>query len=81
MKKISFFEKWNKEAECKEFSVTRLQMAAMTVFTMLFSLWYFVWSDHEVTLESVALILIFLIGCYTPKALKDLIDAKINKKS
>lgn len=80
MKKIKFFEKYNKEAECKEFSVTRLQMAVLTVFTMIFSLWYFVWSDHEVTLESVALILVFLIGCYTPKALKDFMDMRINNK-
>jgi hypothetical protein len=80
MKKIGFFEKWNDKAKCIEFSITSLQMAVLTVFTMIFIIFYFIIKNHSVTLESIGLVLVMFVACFTPKLLKDLTGFKNLKK-
>ena len=74
MKKIKFFQTWNKEAKALEWSLTRLQMAVMTGFSMLFITFYHI--KHEASTESILLALVLLVASFTPKALKDLIEKR-----
>lgn len=78
--KLGFFEKWNEEAAMPEFSMTRLQMAIITAFTLAFAWWFFIVKGNTITYPSIMLIAVLLIGAFTPKALKDFID-KIKDKT
>lgn len=74
--KIGFFEKWNKDAGMKEFSMTRLQMAFLTLFTLFFIYQFYITESNEVTINSIVLILILLTASFVPKAIKDFQDIK-----
>ena len=80
MKKIGFFEKWNKDAGVREFSMTRLQMALFTLFAMFFIYQFFVTEGNPVTVNSIVLVLVILAGAYTPKAIKDFYELKNKAK-
>jgi len=74
--RIHFFEKWNKEAGMKEFSLTRLQMAVFTAFTGFFIWQFYIVEGNSVTVNSLVLMIIMFLACFFPKAIKDLSDIK-----
>jgi hypothetical protein len=74
--KLGFFEKWNQDAGAKEFSITRLQMAFFTVFAAFFIYQYYITEENSVTINSLVLVIIILLGAFVPKALKDFSDIK-----
>jgi len=74
--KIGFFEKWNVSANCKEFSITRMQMALATLFDFFFVYQYFVTEGNEITANAIVLILVLLTFAVAPKAIKDFSDIK-----
>jgi uncharacterized membrane protein len=74
--KIGFFEKWNKDAGVKEFSITRLQMALATLFAFFFVYQYYITEGNSVTINSIMLIVILFIFAVAPKAIKDFSDIK-----
>ncbi len=74
--KIGFLEKWNKDASMKEFSITRLQMAAGTVFFFIFIYMYFVAYNRAITIEALLLVVILGIFATAPKMMKDLADIR-----
>ena len=76
MKKIGFFEKWNKEAGMVEFSMSRLIMIIVVAFSMFFTYQYYITEAKEVTINSIMLIVIFLVFAVAPKAIKDFSDIK-----
>ena len=76
MKKIGFFEKWNRDAGVKEFSVTRLQMILATLFVFFFTYQFYIVEGKSVTVNSIMLIVIFLVFAVAPKAIKDFSDIK-----
>lgn len=71
-KQIKFLQTWNKDADAPEFSITRLQMAVMSLFTMVFTVWYH--CKNEITWESISLVLVLLIASFTPKTLKEIVQ-------
>jgi hypothetical protein len=77
MKKIGFFEKWNKDAGMKEFSLTRLQMAIATLFAFFFIYQYYITESHTITVNSLVLLLILLVFAVAPKHIKDFMDLKV----
>jgi uncharacterized membrane protein len=74
--KIGFFEKWNKDAGVKEFSITRLQMTLATLFAFFFVYQYYITEGNSVTINSIMLIVILFIFAVAPKAIKDFSDIK-----
>jgi len=78
-KKIGFLEKWNEPAQKIEFSITRLQMAVITVFALIFTWYYFIVKGTEVTWNNILLIVILFAAGFSPKILKDIID-KVKSK-
>ncbi|MBS3777305.1 MAG: hypothetical protein KGY70_19080 [Bacteroidales bacterium] len=76
MKKISFFEKWNRDAGVKEFSLSRLLSALFAAFTAFFIFQFYIVEGNEVTVNSVVLVLVLLTASFMPKALKDYTDIK-----
>jgi len=76
MKRIGFWEKWNKEAGLKELSLTRLQMTIFTIFAMFFIYQYFITESNEPTVNAIFLVIVILLGAFAPKAIKDLAEFK-----
>ena len=76
MNRINFFEKWNRDAGVKEFSVTRLQMILATLFVFFFTYQFYITEENSVTINSIVLIVIFLVFAAVPKAVKDFADIK-----
>jgi hypothetical protein len=76
MKKIGAFEKWNKEAGVKEFSMSRILAALLLAFTAFFIYQFYITEGNEVTVNSVGLIVVMLVAVFVPKALKDMTDIK-----
>ena len=74
--KIGFFEKWNTDAGMKEFSITRLQMILGTLFVFFFAYQFYITEANSVTVDSIMLIVIFLVFAVAPKAIKDFSDIK-----
>jgi hypothetical protein len=73
-KKIGFFETWNEKAGKIENSLSRLQMAVMLVFTMVFTSLYHI--AHPISLESITLVGVLIIGSFFPKMLKEIIEKR-----
>lgn len=76
MKTIGFFQKWNKDAQTFEFSITRLQMVLFTIFTGFFTYQFYITEGNSVTINSIVLILILLSAGFFPKVIKDFVDLK-----
>jgi 4-hydroxybenzoate polyprenyltransferase len=74
--KINFFEKWNAEANCKEFSITRVQMILATLFAFFFVYQYFVTEGNEITVNAIVLVVMLFTFAVAPKAIKDFNDIK-----
>ena len=74
--KVGFFEKWNTDAGMKEFSITRMQMILATLFVFFFAYQYYITEANKVTINSIMLIVIFLVFAVAPKAIKDFSDIK-----
>ena len=75
-KKIGFLQRFNKSANMIEFSLTSLQMIIFTFFAMFFIYQYFITEDNDVTVNSIFLIIVVLIGAFAPKAMKDFTSLK-----
>jgi hypothetical protein len=73
-KKIGFFETWNKTSQQVEKSSTRLQQFLTLLFIFVFTILYL--RDNPVSIDFIILDLMFLIGAFAPKYLKDFIDLK-----
>jgi len=81
MKKIGFFQKWNKEAGVPEFSMTRLLQILILIYVFFFDFHYVnlilkSGQDVVISLNFIFLNIVFLIAVFFPKYLKDLIDLK-----
>lgn len=76
MKRLGIFEKWNKESGTPELSLTSIQMAVFTIFAMFFIYQYYITEANDVTVNSLMLIVIVLLGAFAPKAIKGLTDLK-----
>lgn len=75
--KIGFLQKWNTEANCVEFSITRLQMAICTLFALFFTYQYYVTEGNSITINSITLILVLFAAAFSPKMIKEIIEKKI----
>lgn len=78
--KIGFLETWNDAAGRAEFSITRLQMAACTLFNFVFFWWFFIVKENPVNWNNLLLVLIFLLASIAPKAIKDITIQLVNKR-
>ncbi len=76
MKKIGFFEKYNREAGVIESSSSRLLTIALVIFDMLFTYQYFITENNPVTASSILLVVVLFTAAFSPKALKDFTDLK-----
>lgn len=76
IKKIGFFETYNKEAGVKEFSITRLQMMLATLFAFFFVYQFYVTEGSSVTVNSIVLVVMLFVFATAPKAIKDFTDLK-----
>ena len=80
MKRLGIFEKWNKDSNTPELSLTSIQMAVFTIFAMFFIYQFYITEANEVTVNSIMLIVIVLLGAFAPKATKGLTDIKAQIK-
>lgn len=76
MKKIGFFEKYNREAGVIESSSSRLLTIALVIFDMFFTYQYFITENNPVTASSILLVVVLFTAAFSPKALKDFNDLK-----
>jgi len=76
MKRIGFFERWNREAGVKEFSITRLQMLLATLYAFFFVYQYYITEGNDVTINSITLVVMLFVFAAAPKAIKDFTELK-----
>lgn len=74
---IGIFQTVNERNGEKEWSMTRIQMAIMTAFDIVFLWFFFIEKGNEVTMNNIVLTLILLLAAVAPKALKDISASKL----
>lgn len=78
MNVIGLFQTVNKTTKEREWSMTRVQMAIMTLFNVAFLWWFYIVDANAVNMENIALTVVLLLTAVTPKALKDFSVEKVS---
>lgn len=73
-KVVGVFQTVNPDTGQTEWSMTRLQMAAMTVFVGFFLWFFFIGKGNEFNTGNIIGMTILLLAAFFPKGLKDVTD-------